>query len=392
LLVGACLVLAVVQAALLPLMGWSRDWIIGADGLGIPTDFINVWSAGRLVLSGHAADAYDWTIQKHLQIATLGQDFKGYFAWHYPPPFLAIASALALLPYVAAYIAWPLASFAPFALAMRAIVGRPFGWLLAAGFPVVLSNAIVGQNGFLTAALIGGFLILLPARPVLAGICLGCLSYKPQYGILFPLVLLAAGQWRAIVAATATVLTMGAISVAAFGAASWVAFVHWLPIASKTFLDDGGLFIWSKMQSVYAATRYLGGSDRLAWSLQVAVGLVVAAALVMLWRKRAPYAVKAAGLVTGVLLATPYIFHYDMMVLAIAIGFLVRLGLQSGFHRGELPALAASVCLLLLFPVVFAPIGLIATLIVATLVLKRAGWITARTGLPSPQLCAEVTA
>mgnify|MGYP003694260653 FL=1 len=74
----------------------------------------------------------------------------------------------------------------PYLAVMRAIVGRPFGLLLAAAFPVVLTNTLVGQNGFLTASLIGGALYLMPARPVLSGICLGLLSYKPQYGLLFP--------------------------------------------------------------------------------------------------------------------------------------------------------------------------------------------------------------
>jgi hypothetical protein len=42
---------------------------------------------------------------------------------------------------------------------------------------VVLTNTLVGQNGFLTASLVGGMLVLLPTRPILAGICLGLLSY-----------------------------------------------------------------------------------------------------------------------------------------------------------------------------------------------------------------------
>ena len=65
-------------------------------------------------------------------------------------------------------------SFVPYLAVMRAIVGRSFGWLLALAFPVVFTNTLVGQNGFLTAALIGGTLYLLPVRPILAGICLGC--------------------------------------------------------------------------------------------------------------------------------------------------------------------------------------------------------------------------
>ena len=61
-------------------------------GLGIPTDFVNVWAAGKLVLEGHPALAYDWDIQKQIEVAELGQGFIGHFAWHYPPPFLFVAS------------------------------------------------------------------------------------------------------------------------------------------------------------------------------------------------------------------------------------------------------------------------------------------------------------
>ena len=53
----------------------SRMWIYDPNGLGIPTDFVNVWAAGRLVLDGHPALAYDWDIQKQIELALLGQDF-----------------------------------------------------------------------------------------------------------------------------------------------------------------------------------------------------------------------------------------------------------------------------------------------------------------------------
>ena len=99
-------------------------------------------------------------------------------------------------------------SFVPYLAMMRAIVGRPFGLLLAAAFPMVFNNTLVGQNGFLTAALIGGTLYLMPTRPVLSGICLGLLSYKPQYGLLFPLVLIAASQWTVFFTAAVVAVAM----------------------------------------------------------------------------------------------------------------------------------------------------------------------------------------
>src|SRR5258708_33402996 len=194
-LLNVCFVLFVINASFFPTAFFAHWWIFDEKGLGIPTDFVNVWSAGRLVLDGYPALAYDWDIQKQVQVAVLGQSYDGNFAWPYPPPFLFVASLLAHFPYPVAFIGWAAASLVPYLAIMRAIVGRPFGWLLAAAFPVVFTNTLVGQNGFLTASLIGGTLYLMPKRPVLAGICLGLLRYKPQYGLLFPLVLIAASQW-----------------------------------------------------------------------------------------------------------------------------------------------------------------------------------------------------
>src|SRR5450432_4412723 len=196
-LLKVCFALFVINLTFFPAAYFEHAWIYDADGRGIPTDFVNVWAAGKLVLEGHPALAYDWDIQKQVELAVLGQSYPGNFAWHYPPPFLFVASLLALFPYAVAYIGWAAISLVPYLAVIRAIVGRPFGLLLGAAFPVLLINALVGQNGFLTASLIGGTLYLMPTRPLLSGICLGLLSYKPQYGLLFPLLLIAACSSRA---------------------------------------------------------------------------------------------------------------------------------------------------------------------------------------------------
>src|ERR1700716_4601486 len=209
-LLNTCFVLFVTNISFFPAAFFAHWWIFDENGLGIPTDFVNVWSAGRLVLDGQAAQAYDWDIQKQVQIAVLGQSYQGNFAWHYPPPFLFVASLLAHFPYAVAFIRWAAVSLVPYLAVMRAIVGRPFGLLLAAAFPVVLTNTLVGQNGFLTASLIGGTTFLMPMPPVLSGICLGLLSYKPQYGLLFPLVLIAASQWTVFFTAAIVVVAVAA--------------------------------------------------------------------------------------------------------------------------------------------------------------------------------------
>ena len=371
-LLKVCFALFVINATFFPAAFFAHGWIFDDKGLGFPTDFVNVWSAGRLVLEGHAAQAYDWDIQKQVQIAVLGQGYPGNFAWHYPPPFLFVATLLAHFPYAVAFIGWAVASLVPYLAVMRAIVGRPFGLLLAAAFPVVLTNTLVGQNGFLTASLIGGTLYLMPVRPVLAGICLGLLSYKPQYGLLFPLVLIAASQWTVFFTAAIVAAAMALLSWLAFGTESWQAFFHWMPMFSQAFLTEGRA-PWGKMQSLFALVRYFGGAEQLAWGLQWIMSGVVAVLLARIWRSRISYSLKAAALAAGTLLITPYLFLYDLMVLAIAVAFLVRIGLKQGFQRHELPALAVAALLLMLFPLVGAPTGFAATLVVTGLIAARCG-------------------
>ena len=165
---------------------------------------------------------------------------------------------------------------------------------------------------------------------------------------------------------------MATASWVAFGTESWQAFFHWMPMFSQAFLTEGRA-PWWKLQSLFALIRYFGGSEQLAWIFQWIMTASVAVGLVLMWRSRISYPLKAAALATGTLLITPYLFMYDMMVLAIAVAFLVRIGLNSGFRAYELPALVCALAAIFSFTFLGLPVGLGATLIVAILILRRAG-------------------
>ena len=92
--------------------------------------------------------------------------------------------------------------------------------------------------------------------------------------------------------------------------------------------------------------RYFGGTEQLAWAFQWVLTASVAVVLALMWRSRVPYTLKAAALAAGTLLTTPYLFMYDMMVLAIPVAFLVRIGLKTGFRGYELPALGGALVLI----------------------------------------------
>jgi arabinofuranan 3-O-arabinosyltransferase len=369
-LLKTCVVLAAFNGTMLVSLYLVHQWLVDAQGHFIHTDFVNVWAAGKLALDGHPAQAWDWNVHKQVQVEMLGYDYVGDYAWHYPPPFLFIAMLLAHFSYAWGLVGWAVSSFAPYVAMMRGVVGGRLGWIAGAAFPVVLANAMAGQNGFLTTALLGGTLVLLPARPILSGICLGLLSYKPQYGLLFPLALIAASQWRTFWSAAVTAVGLALVSWIAFGTESWQAFFHWMPMFSQAFFTEGRATFY-KLQSVFGLVRTLGGSEQLAWTLQWIMSGSVLAGVVMLWRSGADYALKAAALAAGTLLLTPYLFLYDMMVLAIPVGFLLRIGLAQGFRRGELAALACAMGILIAFPFFELPLGLPSTLIVAALIVRR---------------------
>ncbi|MGI8526960.1 MAG: glycosyltransferase family 87 protein [Pseudolabrys sp.] len=348
----------------------AGQWLLDPQGRPLASDFVNVWAAGRLALDGNAALAYDWTAHKAAEITAVGHPFDNYFGWHYPPPFLFAAAALALLPFLPAAMFWLAATLPLYAFAIRSIVGERAGYFLALGFPAALWNAAAGQNGFLTAALIGGTLTLLERRPVLAGVCLGLLAYKPHFGLLFPLALIAGARWRVIAGAAATAGLMIVLSLLAFGSESWTAFFHWMPATSAAVLGQG-LADFDRLQSLFGLIRAHGGSETLAWGVQAATTLALAVTIFHLWRSKTEFALKAAALAAAALIATPYLYMYDLVVLAVPVAYLVRVGLARGFSRVELIGLPAAGLLLLIYPYLKTQVGLAAVLIVAGLVVQR---------------------
>ena len=342
------------------------------QGRPIANDFVNVWAAGRLARDGQAPAAYDWTLHRAAEVRAVGYDFDGYYGWHYPPPAFFFAAALATLPYLVAAVTWLVTTLAAYVAAIAGILGLRTGVLFALGFPAAIWNVTAGQNGFLTAALIGGTLGLLERHPALAGICLGLLTYKPQFGLLFPIVLIADRRWPTIAIATLTAIVLAALSWLAFGSASWEAFVHWAPLSSHALIDQGALD-WYRLQSAFALVRAHGGGETLAWIVQGVVTLTLAAGLAWLWKRRVAFELKAAALAAGALLATPYLFMYDLVVLAVAVAFLLRLGLAREFlSRIEIVALATAGALILIYPYVKTQVGFAAVVIVMALIVHRA--------------------
>jgi hypothetical protein len=392
----ALAVLAASAGAIIYLVATS-DGLIDYQGRPLGTDFASFYAAGTFVLEGHPTAAFD-PAAHYLRQQALFDTATPYYGWLYPPFFLFIAGLLALMPYVVALGAWQGATFALYLLAIRAVMratlapavqakAEPLALLLAVAFPAVFVNLGHGQNGLLTAALFAGALATLQHRPITAGVLFGLLVYKPQFGLLIPLALLATGRWRTIAAAGATVAALALATLAAFGPEVWTAFIASTKIAREALLESGDVG-WHKLQSALSWVRMWGGSAQLAYAIHAALALIVGGAIVWLWRSAAHYPLKAAGLATASIIAALHSHDYDLMVLAPAIAFLAADGMARGFSPYEKTMLAAVWIAPLvtrsLAQVTLIPLGTISTLVLFALVMRRAGWSSIEPPAPAP--------
>jgi alpha-1,2-mannosyltransferase len=303
-------------------------------GRPLGTDFAQVWVAGTEVLGGHPGQPFDPESHLAEQRSFFGPQTDVY-GWHYPPYFLALAALLALLPYAAALAVWQLATL-PLYLAGIARILRESGrsrrdvLIAALAFPAVFINLTHGQNGFLTAGLFTSALLCLETRPWLAGMLFALLAYKPQFGLVIPIALIAGRHWRALVSGGVGVVAMTALSIAAFGLQTWSAFQQSLGFTRAVVLEEGNIG-WEKIQSVFSAVRMLGGTVSEAYAVQGVITALSLGAIAWLWHSRAHTRLKYAALLCATLVATPYSLDYDMILLGPAIAFAIAHGLENGF-------------------------------------------------------------
>jgi hypothetical protein len=300
-------------------------------------DFSHYWTAASLALKGEPAAVYDYS--------RLGAAMEKSFAmkiplvWIYPPVFLLMILPLALFPYLSALAVWLGVTLSGYLLVMRRLAPHPFTIWLALAFPATLQNCIHGQNGFLSAALLGGGLWLLDRNPGISGLLLGLLCYKPQLAALVPVALIAGRRWKALGAMAASISGLIVGSYLILGSAVWSNFFHNL-LSSLKVLDSGALsgnvaLLLQKMTTMFSAVLLAGGG---AWAAKVTQGLVALAAVAAVawaWSREGSAAIRAAVLVLGILLFTPYEFVYDLTILALPLAWLGWEGYTEGWRRGE---------------------------------------------------------
>jgi alpha-1,2-mannosyltransferase len=177
------------------------SFVLDPAGYQVGRDFLNTWMGGKSAFSGGPGAWFDSDVYNAVVRGVVGDPNLPPVYWSYPPHLLLFTWPFGLLGYLPAYALWCIGGLWLYVRAAFAGgVDRKF-WLFLAVAPAATVNIFLGQNGFLTAALlIGGFAIL-DRRPIVAGILFGILTIKPQFGLLLPVMLVWTGRWRVIASA-----------------------------------------------------------------------------------------------------------------------------------------------------------------------------------------------
>ncbi|MDP2296197.1 MAG: glycosyltransferase family 87 protein [Pseudolabrys sp.] len=377
------LIAAIAYAAdMLRTNGWA---LVDAAGRPLGDDFINYWSGAFLAWHGRATDVYNWPAYHAFQESIVGGPIDPYH-YGYPPVLLILSAPLALLPYLPGLAAWLALSWFAFYRALCAAVPGRSVLLLAVATPAIFVNAIGGQNGAWSAALLGGALSLLERRPAIAGALFGLMIYKPQLGLLVPVALVAGGHWRAIAFATLSAGALLLASVLLFGLDAWHDYARIVGVIRSAVLEDG-LEVWHRMLSVFVFARRLGVDVPVAYALQAAVAIAAAAVVARAWSRDTPAPLRNSLLVLGTCLATPYLQDYDLVVGAfVAVWLSSFAATNRSFER---PAVIVSLAILLL-PIAAAPFGKATGLAPGCLVIIAAFVLVAR-ALPASRQAQAAT-
>ncbi len=345
----------------------AHGWV-GPPHPPVVADFVSFYAAGHLANLGLPAGAYIRSLHWAAEQQVAGPGIN-YALFVYPPVFLLICGLLARLPYFAALLAFETLTMLLWVATMLHILPKRGGrtdWLLLLplmAFPAIFINYGVGQNGFLTAALLGGGCLLVDRRPVLAGILFGALCYKPHFGLLVPVALIAGGRFRCFAAAAVTVIALIGLSAAAFGWDVWRSFIE--TFAGSQPIYSSGQIKFDIFVSPFGALRLLGAGTKLALAAQGVASVAAAAMVAWVWRRNSPLPVRGAVLASATLVAVPLTLYYDLLLAGVAIAWLIQDGCARGFGawgKSLLLALFLAPGLVLPLALLFRlPVGVIQT-------------------------------
>jgi hypothetical protein len=284
------------------------------------SDFMAFWAFPRFAAAHPVAGIYDANALGGFE-KTLYPGFQSFYPYLYPPTLLLATWWLRFCTFAVAQTVWTIAGIAALAASSWAFFGpdRKFACLALLACPAALITGATGETAFFTTALLLGGFAALPARPVLAGICFGLLTLKPQLGFLLPFALLGLGAWRSIAVASLVALCLVALSCLVFPPSLWLVWAKTLPAYQADYFAAVHQLNLNIIVTPAANAVVLGAPASAAWALQAVCTSAIAAVTFFSFRG-GRYELAVALLFTGMFLAVPHAYAYDTLPLTAALG------------------------------------------------------------------------
>ena len=287
-------------------------------------DFIQFYAMGSVVASDPRAPLYDVARLHARQTALVPESDPELYLPVYPPQAWLLFAPFTALPYGVAAGVWTLMVMAGYAAIVRATWDAsrdalPDGRLVAyaaAAFPPFWNLVINGQNTIVPmVAFFLAWRALEKDRRFLAGLTLGILFVKPQFGLALAVVVLAGGEWAMLAGLAAAAAVQLGIVAATTGLSSLVEYAQFMrEVTAAEHLIEPDPF---ELHSIRSLVRL--APDGLETALWLAASAVVLERTVRVWRSAAPVATRMAVLVIATVLVSPHLFLYDAAILALPL-------------------------------------------------------------------------
>ena len=319
------------------------------------TDFLQFYVAGSIAHEGRWEQLFDGqAFYARAQAVVPGSAETLYLPIQSPQMALLFAP-LAAHRYTVALALWLAVVFVMYACscflmwrdctALHAHRYIVVAWCVA--FPGLYSEVLHGQMACVALAAVAIALYALRREwTFAAGLALGSLAFKPHWVVAFGAVFFFAREWRVVAGVVVAAVAQVAVTYLVVGAA--VMSAYWRMLRSVPSIVD--LLEPQPGDSLRGLFKVLVPFESAAWLLYGAAAFVTLLITSRVWRSNATMDIRLSAIVLAVILISPHVNAYDLILLA-PIFFLLANWLvlsSSGDRRGM--ALSTWLCMLMAAP------------------------------------------
>lgn len=355
----------VVAVALNPFLSAEKR----TNGREMGLDFIAFYTAGTFCQQHLVGDLYDLPTVKKFQkqlAAENNLDLQNVAPWWNPPIFALVMQPLATMGFESARWVWTainLLCLGAAAWLLVQMLPAEWGWQIRGLVPLLICISMpaiqaIGhaQNSAISLLILAASVTLAKKnRPIVSGLVLGLLSYKPQIALSVAAILSCYAGGRAL---GGFAVTAGAILIAnlVLLPGTLAHYIYQLP-ANMHAIQFGQVYIWERQVTfggfwqLLLHGRLASGPTPTIFGLTLLTDAILVGALVwVLIRSRGDERFVIAALVAMPMLM-PYFLDYDLLLLAVPAVMYAGRMLESQQRWGLAAWTGLYICLLINSPI-----------------------------------------